>query len=516
MSISRSLKAIGSSTHFLFSTRTRRTIAASLVAVVCTVTAATARAQLATIDSHRAPPPSAKTGGTNGLYYFAINGHSGNYIATDCSNLSICATDSFYVVGSAQNLYAVYRDGVFVDSQWGPVFSGAANFLDKTIFTLPPIAGTYTILRSGVSSSATWTITVTYPPGMNCTPLGCFEPEAYGASTWFGGTSQVDAPLVGDFDEDGKMDDIAYYGACGTGTPAWRINVRTATGFSVQCWGDDSAWFGGTDSPHAAVVGDFDNDGYRDDIAYLGGCGTGPSVWRIHMGRKTHFDIECWTEDTWFAGNTPTETPVVGDFDGDGFIDDITYHGLGGVGVSGWRMHRAQPNHTFITEMWGVGSDWFGGNEAIRMPVVGDFDGDGLFDDIAYNGFCGSPAHECWRVHIGNGNDFATADFGGDSWFGGTEPFRAPVVGDFDRDGRVDDIAYYGFAGSGAGVPCWRVHTSNGSQFTAANYCDDAKFFTNGWISRPLAGQFTADAWTDIVYYGLLGVSECWRAHVHR
>ncbi len=455
-----------------------------------------------------------KTNGNGSFSMFQINNNSSDYTATDCSNLDIWAHDDFFVYGYVDNTYKLVKDGVTIQTQSsGPyILFGLASFAPH--FMAPPDGGSYTITRTPGGPVSTNAITVTYPASLNCTPPTCFEVTTLGDDMWFGGVDAVHQPVVGDFDNDGRVDDIAYLGACGSGSPAWRIHMCDGTGTSVQCW-PTNEWITGNDPINQPVVGDFDKDGFMDDIAYYGACGTGGECWRVHIGQKDHFDTTSFGGTFWFNGNDATHAPVVGDFDNDGHVDDIAVFGACGSGAPYWRIFMSNGS-SFSVQCWPA-DEWFEGTDPINQPVVGDFDNDGFKDDIAYFGKCGTGT-ECWRVHIGQKDHFDTTSWGGDIWFGGTDPRYMPVVGDFDRDGWVDDIAYYGRIGSGGGIPCWRVHLSNGQSFNQIeNYCDNAWLGPANWTSRPLAGEFTLDPWTDIVYSGFAGNNvHVWRAHVLR
>ena len=110
--------------------------------------------------------------------------------------------------------------------------------------------------------------------------------------------------------------------------------------------------------------------------------------------------------------------PVVGDFNGDG-IDDIgCYYAPGG----NWYMMHSTAG--FKTAQFGYGG---------TVPVVGDFDGDGI-DDI---GCYYAPGGNWYMMQSSAG--FKIAQFG----YRGT----VPMAGDFDVDGK-DDIGCY-FASGG-------------------------------------------------------------------
>lgn len=322
--------------------------------------------------------------------------------------------------------------------------------------------------------------------------------------------SSFAAPVAGDFDNDG-VDDLAYYGLCGAGRiECWRVHSSNGTSFEVANFGA-SSWFAGDDPIHRPVVGDFDNDGRDDDLAYYGLCDSGDPCWRVHTSNGSVFATANFGAEQWSGGVDATHAPLVGDFDNDGFRDDIAYSGLCGTGTPCWRVHKSDGN-SFSVASFGA-QMWFGGDDETKKPVVGDFDNDGFVDDIAYNGLCGSGT-PCWRVHKSDGNAFSVAGYGAQMWFEDDQPINAPMAGDYDADGFVDDIAYFGKCG--AGQSCWRVHIGSGSQFSAANFGGEIWFAGSDSIHAPVTGAFTGGgAPDDIVYYGLCSnnADDCWRMH---
>ena len=324
-----------------------------------------------------------------------------------------------------------------------------------------------------------------------------------------------------DVNYDGKSD-VLYNGLCGSNAEnCWRTHLSSGTSFSN--WRDSGASIGisGNNSYNQPLTGDFDEDGYQDDIAYYGICGADShGCWRVHLSDGNIFNN--WRDygaSTWFATSGPLSTPVVGDFDNDYFVDDIAYYGkCGSNGSFCWRIHFSNGT-TFNT--WGDygASMWFNNSSYQSTPVAGDFDNDSFIDDIAYYGKCGSSGASCWRIHFSNGTTFNTwGDYGASMWFNGSSSaYNKPVVGDFDGDSFRDDIAYYGKCGS-SGASCWRVHLSNGTTFnTWGDYGASMWFNSNGQISSVLVGDYNGDGKDDLTYYGKCGSNgdTCWRTHIN-
>ncbi len=170
---------------------------------------------------------------------------------------------------------------------------------------------------------------------------------------------------VGDFDRDGVLDDLAAYIWSGSDNlRAWRIDYnmdRTSNDYNLAAWSSISnafpmaldvdrngwvddmglyqpaqkswVWNRGS-APKTApddtcsyatvpgfptdglpVTGDFNNDGYHDDVAIYSAS-----------QQKWYFDYRsngCGIEPRTLLWGTSTDLPVAGDFDKDGYVDDL-------------------------------------------------------------------------------------------------------------------------------------------------------------------------------------------------
>src|SRR6185436_16090889 len=95
----------------------------------------------------------------------------------------------------------------------------------------------------------------------------------------------------------------------------------------------------------------------------------------------------------------------------------------------------------------------FGTNSGWTSQVVGDFDSDGFQDDIANF----HPSNGNWWVSLGNGSKFTTTQWAD---FGTNSGWTSQIVGDFDSDGFLNDIANFHPANG-----TWHVCRGNGSSF---------------------------------------------------
>ncbi|MER6949577.1 FG-GAP-like repeat-containing protein, partial [Nonomuraea sp. NPDC000554] len=95
----------------------------------------------------------------------------------------------------------------------------------------------------------------------------------------------------------------------------------------------------------------------------------------VALSSGSIFRQDAWLwHDTFAVG---TETPAVGDFDGDGKDDIATFTGGSAADV----YVSLSDGGRFVQRAWKWHDDFAGGDQ---VPGVGDFDGDGKADVIAY------------------------------------------------------------------------------------------------------------------------------------
>lgn len=208
-----------------------------------------------------------------------------------------------------------------------------------------------------------------------------------------------DAPAVGDFDHDGKVDDIVAFRSS---TAHWYIDYDADGNADKEVVG----WGTCEDKP---VVGDFDRDGYSDDIG----------VFRPETGQwffDTNLDgVNDVVIDGW---GSISDQPVAGDFDKDGYVDDI---GLFRGSNQHWYFSYNLSGDTDAElANWGQNGD---------RAIVGDFDGDGIRNDIGV--FRSSNKTIYFDYDMTGSVDATLADVG--------QSKDIPIVGDFDGDGRVNE-----------------------------------------------------------------------------
>ena len=284
----------------------------------------------------------------------------------------------------------------------------------------------------------------------------------------------TDFPKVkADFDGDGKSDYGCYdaYGIPGIVTPGQWYFMKTTDGFDASV----SFGYGGT----VPVVGDFDNDGTSDygcyDAAGIPGIVT-PGQWYFMMS-SNGFDASV-------SFGYPGTVPVVGDFDGDGTDDYGCYdaYGIPGAADPGSWYFMTSSNG-FLVSVFGYGG---------TVPVVGDFDGDGIDDFGCYDaaGIPGIVTPGQWYFMMSSNGFDASVSFG----YAGT----VPVVGDFDGD-DIDDYGCY----DDAGIP--GVVDAGQWYFMKSTERFDASISFGYAGTVPVVGDYDGDGTDDVGCYDAVG-----------
>jgi hypothetical protein len=228
-----------------------------------------------------------------------------------------------------------------------------------------------------------------------------------------------DVPLIGDFDSDGKVNDLGVYRPS---EGSWYL-MRSANLLDDQPYAEPIGepivptrkWGLEDDVP---LVGDFDGDGFLDD---LGLWRSSESTW---WAKRTD-DTIIFSERQW---GWEEDVPLVGDFDSDGKVNDLgVFRPSEGkwyfkrwadaaIGVSG----AVRGNPIVPARQLGMTGD---------IPLAGDFDGDGRFDDF---GVWRPSDATWWTKRIDDSVIFAEQQWG--------LADDVPLVGDLDSDSKIDDL----------------------------------------------------------------------------
>ncbi len=124
-----------------------------------------------------------------------------------------------------------------------------------------------------------------------------------------------------------------------------------------------------------------------------------------------------------FQWGLASDVLVPADYDGDGLTDYAVWRPSNGV----WYVHRSRDNQLF-TVQWGTTTD-YGYGSIQDVPVVGDYDGDGLADFAVWR-----PDNGVWYVlQSTDGYNPIHAKY-----FQWGELGDIPVQADYDGDGKAD------------------------------------------------------------------------------
>lgn len=286
--------------------------------------------------------------------------------------------------------------------------------------------------------------------------------------------------ISGDFDRDGKVDDIAVFYDYGNSTSAihvWSSN-NNFLGFSGTWWYTNG--YDANKITNKVISGDFDRDGYKDDIAAFYDYGSGNI--RIHVWLSTGSGFLYQGSSGWWSvtnggydANKITNRVISGDFDRDGYKDDIAAfydYGNGNTRTHVWISTGSGFLYQGSSGWWSVTNGGYNASNIVGRVISGDFDRDGYTDDISafFDNGNGSANLHVW---LSTGGSF-TYQYGSGWWgvSGGYDVNKITgrvVSGDFDRDGYIDDItAFYDYS-SNCGALRSNVWQSNFNSFNYIN-----------------------------------------------
>ncbi len=238
-----------------------------------------------------------------------------------------------------------------------------------------------------------------------------------------------DIAVPGDYDGDSKGDLALYRPGATAGDFSnffiFRSSDNTAQVVTFGVNGDQ------------AICRDYDGDGKVDIAVYRRGAApTANAEWWIRQSSTGTNRVV-----TWGITGTPSvsgDTPVPGDYDGDGKFDVAVYR-FGGIA----------PNNTFLvfrsSDSAVSFTSW--GNFQTDYILPGDYDGDGKFDYAAGRTGATSTTPMVWWILQSSNNQVRAVQWGLTS--------DLPVQGDYDGDARTDIALYRPGATAGSSNTFW-------------------------------------------------------------
>jgi hypothetical protein len=282
--------------------------------------------------------------------------------------------------------------------------------------------------------------------------------SSFGARTkghdFFSVTGEV--PLTGDFDGDGRADIVTFTRGDAADVYVALSNGSGFAGTSVK-WHDFFAT--GTEYP---AVGDVNGDGRDDIISFTRGATA--DVW-VALSTGSGFGPGVKWADSFSINN---ERPAVGDFDGDGRDDVVTFTG----GAQADVFVALSNGSAFVQEGW-----LWHDNFAVGAELAGtaDVNGDGRDDVVTFTRGAAADVF----VSLSDGGRFVQNNWKWHDFFGLDNEF--PGLGDFNGDGRADIVTFT--RGSTEQSDVW-VALSTASSFGASAKWHD-QFGSFAELTRP-------------------------------
>jgi len=312
----------------------------------------------------------------------------------------------------------------------------------------------------------------------------------YPETLWSAAIYQGEKVDVGDFNGDGRDDVVTFVRDAELEPEKGNVYVSLSQGTSFgssQQWHEDFAT--GDEVP---MVGDFNGDGKDDIIYFHRGETSDPKFGDVYVALSTgtNFGVkQQW--QSYFS--VKQETPQVGDVNGDGKDDILTFIKSTQSGSGSGDVYVALSDGS----AFGSGAKWhdyFGlGGE---VPDVGDFNGDGKDDIIVFVRSVkpGAGAGDVY-VSLSTGTNFGSATTWHNFFCLGNE---YPGVGDFDGDGKQDVITFIRDTKSSPNDGGVYVTLSNGTTFGGGIYVIGGFASDGGAVC---VGDFTGDGYDDIVAF---------------
>jgi len=418
-----------------------------------------------------------------------INGAEEELNISTCNPLTAFATSGALYTGNWEYEFKLYRNGnhLATRTQYINHNGGPGTPLPAVSFTnLDPISGSYTVTLK-VHRVILFIPSVAYTGSSNAVQVN--------SSVSVGGsyaTSRVWGRTVsGDFDNDNRIDDIAGFYHDGGNSSSFHVWTNNG-GNSLIYQGDNGFWSANTFNSSKVLgtmaSGDFDGDGYHDDAAMLYNYGGGNMEIFVFESNGSSFSPKSYFLTSTFDPSRSIFRVVSGDFDNDGLHDDLAvFYDNGNRSTDIW-VFKSNGSAFTVHNYWSGTS--FDCNRIAAKVVSGDFDNDGKHDDLATLYDIGNGTTESW-VFTSNGSYFSTAQFWYGSSFNADKTGGRVTSGDFDGDGHHDDLAAIYDYGNNT-IETW-VFRSNGAYFTPISYYANNSYDPLKVSGKVVSGDFDHD-----------------------
>ncbi len=253
-------------------------------------------------------------------------------------------------------------------------------------------------------------------------------------------------------------------------------------------FGSAQRWISGFCYPNQIpVVGDFDGDGL-DDLATFLRSAYPAQIGDVYVARNTGagaFAFAGLWHPFFCIGD---EIPAAGDFDGDGRDDIVTFVPTTGQVWVALSSGTAFCNGVEWYDVAANGKFFFAG----EVPLVGDFNGDGLADIAS----CARGSGGGVVVALSTGRSFAKSTV----WSGNFCPGTAiPKAGDVNGDGRADIVCFRRDSVVGAAAAKVEVAFSTGTSVAWGSPFWSRERFAPTSAHEPLLADLNGDGADDIL-----------------
>ncbi len=267
--------------------------------------------------------------------------------------------------------------------------------------------------------------------GNNNTLLEPISLWASGYGKWDGDKTKL---TVGDFNDDGLSDIMAFYGYGDQHAKAWFFE-NSGRGFKEPdiWWSSNEGW---NEAATKMISGDFNNDGLIDLLAlYTFDDGKSTFWFFENDGKRLGEPKKWWGSTSQWLGEKSQVLP--GDFDLDGTLDLLIMYNYGDRRARMWFFQGYGAGFYAPQVWWDSGND--GWNAGATKIAAGDFNDDGLIDIFGLYTHANKRS-SAW-IFVNSIGDYNNPIKLWDSGEGNWDGERTKIVsGDFDGDGLVSSI----------------------------------------------------------------------------